>query len=316
MSLLVLAEHHDGQLSGATAHVVAAAQAIQQHSGGDVDLLVAGEHVAAVAEAAAKLDGVNRVRVADHAAYAHQLAEPMGALLAELAGDYSYLLAGASTTGKNVMPRVAALKDVSQISEIIEVDSADTFKRPIYAGNAIATVQSADPLKVLTVRSTGFDAVGSLQDQGGSAAIEAVDVVVDNAQSTFIKEALAQSDRPELAGAKIVVSGGRGMGNGENFKLLDGIADKLGAAIGASRAAVDAGFVPNDMQVGQTGKIVAPELYIAVGISGAIQHLAGMKDSKVIVAINKDEEAPIFQVADYGLVGDLFEILPELEQKL
>jgi electron transfer flavoprotein alpha subunit len=308
MSILVLAEHHDGALAGATAHVVAAAQAI----GGDIDVLVAGEGVGAVAEAAAKLDGVIKVRVADSAAYAHLLAEPTAALVAELAGDYSHVLAAASTTGKNVLPRVAALKDVAQISEIIAVESPDTFKRPIYAGNAIATVQSEDALKVITVRSTGFDAVA----EGGSAAIEAVDFVADNAQSTFVKEELAQSDRPELGAAKVVISGGRGMGNGENFKLLDGIADKLGAAIGASRAAVDAGFVPNDMQVGQTGKIVAPELYIAVGISGAIQHLAGMKDSKVIVAINKDEEAPIFQVADYGLVGDLFEILPELESKL
>ncbi|QOR38438.1 electron transfer flavoprotein subunit alpha/FixB family protein [Billgrantia diversa] len=308
MSILVLAEHHDGVLVGATAHVVAAAQAI----GGDIDVLVAGENVGAVADAAAKLDGVNKVRVADNAVYAHQLAEPLSALLVELAGDYSHILAAASTTGKNVLPRVAALKDVSQLSEIVEVVDADTFKRPIYAGNAIATVKSADSLKVITVRSTGFDAVG----ESGNAAIESVDTVVDNSQSTFIKQELAQSDRPELAAAKVVISGGRGMGSGENFKLLDGIADKLGAAIGASRAAVDAGFVPNDMQVGQTGKIVAPELYIAVGISGAIQHLAGMKDSKVIVAINKDEEAPIFQVADYGLVGDLFEILPELESKL
>ncbi len=308
MSILVLAEHHDGALAGATAHVVAAAKAI----GGDIDVLVAGEGVGAIAEAAANLDGVARVRVADSAAYAHLLAEPTAALIAELAGDYSHVLACASTTGKNVLPRVAALKDVSQISEIIAVESPDTFKRPIYAGNAIATVQSEDALKVITVRTTGFDAVG----EGGSAAIEAVDFVADNAQSTFIKEELAQSDRPELGAAKVVVSGGRGMGNGENFKLLDGIADKLGAAIGASRAAVDAGFVPNDMQVGQTGKIVAPDLYIAVGISGAIQHLAGMKDSKVIVAINKDEEAPIFQVADYGLVADLFEALPELESKL
>ena len=308
MSILVLAEHHDGQLAGATAHVVAAAKAI----GGDIDVLVAGENVGAVAEAAAKLDGVSKVRVADNAVYAHQLAEPMGALLAELADGYSHVLAAATTTGKNVLPRVAALKDVSQLSEIVEVVDADTFKRPIYAGNAIATVQSADSLKVITVRSTGFDAVG----EGNSAAIESVDTEVDNSQSRFIKQELAQSDRPELAAAKVVISGGRGMGSGENFKLLDGIADKLGAAIGASRAAVDAGFVPNDMQVGQTGKIVAPELYIAVGISGAIQHLAGMKDSKVIVAINKDEEAPIFQVADYGLVGDLFEILPELESKL
>ncbi|MDT0501179.1 MULTISPECIES: FAD-binding protein [unclassified Halomonas] len=308
MSILVLAEHHDGALAGATAHVVAAAKAI----GGDIDVLVAGEGVAAIAEAAAKLEGVNRVRVADNAAYAHQLAEPVSALINELAGDYSHVLAAASTTGKNVLPRVAALRDVAQISEIIAVESPDTFKRPIYAGNAIATVQSEDALKVITVRTTGFDAVS----EGGSAGVEAVDFVADNSQSTFIKEELAQSDRPELGAAKVVISGGRGMGNGDNFKLLEGIADKLGAAVGASRAAVDAGFVPNDMQVGQTGKIVAPELYIAVGISGAIQHLAGMKDSKVIVAINKDEEAPIFQVADYGLVADLFEALPELEQKL
>ncbi|TFH85466.1 electron transfer flavoprotein subunit alpha/FixB family protein [Billgrantia azerbaijanica] len=312
MSILVLAEHHDGALAGATAHVVAAAQQI----GGDIDVLVAGENVGAIAEAAATLDGVNKVRVADNAVYAHQLAEPMGALLAALADDYDHVLAAASTTGKNVLPRLAALKDVSQLSEVIAVESADTFQRPIYAGNAIATVQSSDPLKVITVRATAFDAVGSLQDQGGSAAVEAVDFVADNAQSTFVKEELAKSDRPELGAAKVVISGGRGMGSGENFKLLEGIADKLGAAIGASRAAVDAGFVPNDMQVGQTGKIVAPELYIAVGISGAIQHLAGMKDSKVIVAINKDEEAPIFQVADYGLVADLFEALPELESKL
>ncbi|OHY97514.1 FAD-binding protein [Salinicola sp. MIT1003] len=308
MSILVLAEHHEGRLSAGTAHVVGAARAI----GGDIDILVAGENVAAIAEAAAKLDGVSRVRVADNAAYAHQLAEPLADLLVQLAGDYSHVLAAASTDGKNVLPRVAALKDVSQISEILSVESADTFKRPIYAGNAIATVQSSDPLKVITVRTTAFDPVS----EGGAATIEPVDAVVSNALSRFIGEELAQNERPELGGARVVISGGRGMGNGDNFKLLEGIADKLGAAIGASRAAVDAGFVPNDMQVGQTGKIVAPELYIAVGISGAIQHLAGMKDSKVIVAINKDDEAPIFQVADYGLVGDLFEILPELEQKL
>ena len=308
MSILVLAEHHDGQLAAATAHVVAAAQAI----GGDIDVLVAGENVGAVADAAAKLDGVSKVRVADNGVYAHQLAEPVSALLAELAGGYSHVLAAASTTGKNILPRVAALKDVAQLSEVLEVVDADTFKRPIYAGNAIATVKSADSLKVITVRTTGFDAVGV----SGSASVESVDTVVENTQSTFLKQELAESDRPELGGARVVISGGRGMGSGENFKLLDGIADKLGAAIGASRAAVDAGFVPNDMQVGQTGKIVAPELYIAVGISGAIQHLAGMKDSKVIVAINKDEDAAIFQVADYGLVGDLFEILPELESKL
>ncbi|UYG09412.1 electron transfer flavoprotein subunit alpha/FixB family protein [Halomonas sp. M4R1S46] len=308
MSILVLAEHHDGQLAGATAHVVAAAQAI----GGDIDVLVAGENVGPIAEAAAKLDGVSRVRVADAAVYAHQLAEPMGELLAGLAGDYSHVLAAASTTGKNVLPRLAALKDVAQISEIIAVESADTFQRPIYAGNAIATVQSEDALKMITVRATAFDAVG----ESGAAAVEPVEAGVDNRLSSFVGEELAESDRPELGAAKVVVSGGRGMGSGENFQLLEDIADKLGAAIGASRAAVDAGFVPNDMQVGQTGKIVAPELYIAVGISGAIQHLAGMKDSKVIVAINKDEEAPIFQVADYGLVADLFEAVPELEQQL
>ncbi|MDR5861227.1 electron transfer flavoprotein subunit alpha/FixB family protein [Halomonas eurihalina] len=312
MSILVLAEHHDGQLAESTAHVVAAARQVKESIGGDIDVLVAGENVGTIAEAAAKLEGVAKVRVADHAVYAHQLAEPLGELLVSLADDYSHVLAAASTTGKNVMPRLAALKDVSQISEIIAVENADTFKRPIYAGNAIATVQSEDALKVITVRGTAFDAVGA----SGSATIEAVDTMVDNALSSFVGEELAQSDRPELGAAKVVISGGRGMGNGENFKLLDGIADKLGAAIGASRAAVDAGFVPNDMQVGQTGKIVAPELYIAVGISGAIQHLAGMKDSKVIVAINKDEEAPIFQVADYGLVADLFEALPELEGTL
>ncbi|MBY5985038.1 FAD-binding protein [Halomonas sp. DP5Y7-2] len=308
MSILVLAEHHDGQLADATAHVVAAAQAI----GGDIDVLVAGRDLGSIAEAAAKLDGVARVRVADSEVFAHQLAEPLADLLVSLADDYSHVLAAASTTGKNVLPRLAALKDVAQISEIIAVESADTFKRPIYAGNAIATVQSGDALKVITVRSTAFDAVA----QEGSASVEAVDAAVDNALSSFVGEELAKSDRPELGAARVVVSGGRGMGSGENFKILDSVADKLGAAIGASRAAVDAGFVPNDMQVGQTGKIVAPDLYIAVGISGAIQHLAGMKDSKVIVAINKDEEAPIFQVADYGLVADLFEAIPELDSKL
>ncbi|WP_447553088.1 electron transfer flavoprotein subunit alpha/FixB family protein [Vreelandella sp. EE22] len=308
MSILVLADLHEGQLASATAHVVGAARQI----GGDIDVLIAGEGVQAAADAAATLDGVSRVRLADHSVYAHQLAEPLSALIVALADDYTHILTSASTTGKNVLPRVAALKDVSQLSEVMAVDSADTFKRPIYAGNAIATVKSDDALKVMTVRTTAFDAVS----EGGSAPIDTVDTVVENAQSRFVNQALAQSDRPELGGAKVIVSGGRGMGNGENFKLLDGIADKLGAAVGASRAAVDAGFVPNDMQVGQTGKIVAPDLYIAVGISGAIQHLAGMKDSKVIVAINKDDEAPIFQVADYGLVGDLFELLPELESKL
>ncbi|GHC20658.1 electron transfer flavoprotein subunit alpha/FixB family protein [Aidingimonas halophila] len=312
MSILVIAEHHDGQLADATAHVVAAAQQIQQAGGGDIELLVIGDGVQAVAESAAGLDGVSKVRVADNAVYAHQLAEPTAELIASLAEEYSHVLAAASTTGKNVLPRVAALKDVSQLSDVIAVAGADTFKRPIYAGNAIATVRSGDALKVVTVRATAFDAVG----EGPSATIEAVDTVVENTLSSFVSEELATGDRPELGSAKVVISGGRGMGNGENFKLLEGIADKLGAAIGASRAAVDAGFVPNDMQVGQTGKIVAPDLYIAVGISGAIQHLAGMKDSKVIVAINKDDEAPIFQVADYGLVADLFEALPELESKL
>lgn len=308
MSILILAEHHNGALGSATAHVVSAAKAI----GGNIDILVAGENVTAVAESAAKLDNVNKVWVADNAAYAHQLAEPLSNLICEFTSDYSHVLAVASTTGKNVLPRVAALKDVSQISEIIAVESADTFKRPIYAGNAIATVQSDDHLKVISVRPTSFDAVGN----SGRATIEAVNYVAGNATSIFLKEEIAQSDRPPLDAAQIVIAGGRGMGSSESFKLLDGVADKLNAAIGASRAAVDAGFVANDMQVGQTGKIVAPDLYIAVGISGAIQHLVGMKDSKVIVAINKDEEAPIFQVADYGFVGDLFEALPELNSKL
>ncbi|ANF57832.1 electron transfer flavoprotein subunit alpha/FixB family protein [Halotalea alkalilenta] len=311
MSILVLAEHHNGVLADATAHVVAAARQI----GGELHVLVVGESVAAIAEAASKLDGVSKVLVADHANYAHLLAEPTAALLAQLADDYGHVLAAASTTGKNVLPRLAALKGVGQISEIIAVQGVDTFKRPIYAGNAIATVQSEDTLKVITVRATAFDAVAATQS-GGGAAIEAIDFVANNDQSTFIEEQLAESDRPELGSAKVVISGGRGMGSSENFQLLERIADKLGAAIGASRAAVDAGFAPNDMQVGQTGKIVAPELYIAVGISGAIQHLAGMKDAKVIVAINKDEDAPIFQVADYGLVADLFEALPALERQL
>ena len=266
----------------------------------------------AVAEAAAQIDGVAKVLVADNAAYKHQLAENTADLVLELAGDYSHVVAAATTTGKNFMPRVAALLDVAQISDIIGVESEDTFVRPIYAGNAIATVQSSDGKKVITVRAASFDAAGT----SGSAEIAAIDVVKGSEKSDFVSAELTESERPELTAAEVVISGGRGMQNGDNFKLLEGIADKLGAAIGASRAAVDAGFVPNDMQVGQTGKIVAPQLYIAVGISGAIQHLAGMKDSKVIVAINKDEEAPIFQVADYGLVGDLFEVLPELESSL
>ncbi|MCP1647673.1 MULTISPECIES: electron transfer flavoprotein subunit alpha/FixB family protein [Pseudomonas aeruginosa group] len=307
MAILVIAEHNNGALGAATLNTVAAAQKI----GGDIAVLVAGQNVGGVAEAAAKIAGVAKVLVADNAAYAHQLPENVAPLIAELGKGYSHVLAAATTNGKNFLPRVAALLDVDQISEIIEVVSADTFKRPIYAGNAIATVQSSAAVKVITVRGTGFDAVAA---EGGSAAVEAVSGPADAGKSAFVGEELAKSDRPELTAAKIVVSGGRGMGNGDNFKILYSLADKLGAAVGASRAAVDAGFVPNDMQVGQTGKIVAPQLYVAVGISGAIQHLAGMKDSKVIVAINKDEEAPIFQVADYGLVADLFEAVPELEK--
>ncbi|MHA7815078.1 MAG: electron transfer flavoprotein subunit alpha/FixB family protein [Pseudohaliea sp.] len=309
MGTLVVAEHDNATLNPATLNAVAAAQAL----GADIDILVAGNGCAAVGEAAAKVPGIGKVLVADNAAYDHALAENTSLLVAELAAAYDNVVAAATTSGKNVMPRVAALLDVAQISDIIAVESADTFKRPIYAGNVIATVQTADAKKVITVRATAFDAADA---EGGSATVEAVDAVHDAGVSSFVGEELAQSDRPELTAAPVVISGGRGMQNGDNFKLLDGIADKLGAAIGASRAAVDAGFVPNDMQVGQTGKIVAPELYIAVGISGAIQHLAGMKDSKVIVAINKDEDAPIFQVADYGLVADLFEALPELEGKL
>lgn len=307
MAILVIAEHNNAALAGATLNTVAAAKAI----GGDIHVLVAGQNVAAVAEAAAKVEGVSKVLVADNAAYAHQLPENVAPLIAELGKGYSHVLAPATTNGKNFLPRVAALLDVDQLSEIVEVVGPDTFKRPIYAGNAIATVQSSAPVKVISVRITGFDAVSA---EGGAASVETLNSVFDSRTSAFVSEALAKSDRPELTAAKIVVSGGRGMGNGDNFKFLYSLADKLGAAVGASRAAVDAGFVPNDMQVGQTGKIVAPQLYIAVGISGAIQHLAGMKDSKVIVAINKDEEAPIFQVADYGLVADLFEAVPELEQ--
>ncbi|MDV7209759.1 electron transfer flavoprotein subunit alpha/FixB family protein [Azotobacter beijerinckii] len=309
MATLVIAEHNNAALSAATLNTVAAAQAI----GGDIHLLVAGSNCAAVAEAAARVAGVSKVLVADQAAYTHQLPENLAPLVAALGCDYSHLLAAATTNGKNLLPRVAALLDVEQISEIVRVLAPDTFQRPIYAGNALATVQSSAAIKVITVRGTGFDAVAAT---GGTASIETVATVSDAGISRFVGEEIAKSERPELTGAKIVVSGGRGMQNGANFKLLYQVADKLGAAVGASRAAVDAGFVPNDMQVGQTGKIVAPQLYIAVGISGAIQHLAGMKDSRVIVAINKDEEAPIFQVADYGLVGDLFEIVPELERQL
>jgi len=309
MSTLVIAEHSNNELKSATHHTVTAAQAL----GGEVHVLVAGQGCQAAAEAAARIPGVAKVLVADNAAYAHQLAENMSALVAELGTGYDYLLAPATSNGKNVMPRVAALLDVAQISEITAVISADTFERPIYAGNVIATVQSSDARKVITVRTTGFDAAPA---EGGSAVIEAVSIAKDAGLSAFVGESLAKSDRPELTAARVVISGGRGMQNGENFKLLEAVADKLNAAVGASRAAVDAGFVPNDYQVGQTGKIVAPELYIAVGISGAIQHLAGMKDSKVIVAINKDEDAPIFQVADYGLVADLFQAVPELAAAL
>src|SRR6056300_444977 len=309
MSTLVLAEHDNVSLKAATLSAVTAASQM----GGDVHVLVAGANCSAAAEAAAAVAGVSKVLVADNAAYEHQLAENVSLLVAELAADYDNIVAPATSNCKNIMPRVAALLDVAQISEIMSVESADTFKRPIYAGNVIATVQSSDAKKVITVRATSFDAAAA---EGGSAAIESVVSVHDAGISTFVGEEVAVSDRPELTAASVVISGGRGMQNGENFKLLDGIADKLNAAIGASRAAVDAGFVPNDMQVGQTGKIVAPELYIAVGISGAIQHLAGMKDSKVIVAINKDEDAPIFQVADYGLVADLFDVIPELSDKI
>jgi electron transfer flavoprotein alpha subunit len=309
MTILVIAEHDNAALNAATLNVVAAAKQI----GGDIEVLVAGEACAAVADAAAKIDGVSKVVVADNAAYKYQIAESMGDLVAELGAGYSHILAAATTTGKDFMPRTAALLDVNMISDIVAVESADTFVRPIYAGNAIATVQSSDSVKVITVRGTGFDPVAA---EGGSAAVEATAIVKESAISAFVSEELAKSDRPDLAAAEIVISGGRGMGNGENFEILYKVADKIGAAVGASRAAVDAGFVPNDMQVGQTGKIVAPSLYIAVGISGAIQHLAGMKESKVIVAINKDEEAPIFQVADYGLVADLFDAVPELEKLL
>jgi electron transfer flavoprotein alpha subunit len=307
MSILVVAEHDNHALKPITLCVLAATAQL----GDDAHVLVAGENCQSVAEATAKVGGVSKVLHADHAVYGHQLAENLAALVAELGANYDYVVTGHSTMGKNFMPRVAALLDVAQISDIVAVESPDTFQRPIYAGNAIASVRSTDAVKVLTVRGTAFDAVPA---EGGSATVEKVESVHDLGLSTFESEEIAKSERPELTAASIVISGGRGMASGDNFKLLEGIADKLGAAIGASRAAVDSGFVPNDMQVGQTGKIVAPDLYIAVGISGAIQHLAGMKDSKVIVAINKDEDAPIFQVADYGLVADLFQALPELER--
>jgi electron transfer flavoprotein alpha subunit len=309
MSTLVIAEHDNSNLKPSTLNTVAAANAI----GGSVHLLVVGSACQAVADDCASIEGVEKVLMADDAAYANQLAESTANLIKSVAGDYSHILAPATTFGKNVLPRLSALLDVQQISEITEVVSEDTFKRPIYAGSCIATVKSNDETKVITVRATAFDPVG---DSGGSAPIESVSPEGISELSSFVGEEIAKSDRPELTAASIVISGGRGMQSGDNFHLLETIADKLGAAVGASRAAVDAGFVPNDYQVGQTGKIVAPDLYIAVGISGAIQHLAGMKDSKVIVAINKDEDAPIFQVADYGLVADLFDALPELSEKL
>jgi electron transfer flavoprotein alpha subunit len=309
MTILVIAEHDNAHLKGATRNTLAAAQQL----GGDVHVLVAGDNAQAVADQAAAAAGVAKVLLADGPVLADGLAENIAAQVLEIAQNYTHILFPATAAGKNVAPRVAAKLDVAQISDIIAIHSADTFERPIYAGNAIATVQSADAIKVITVRTTAFDAIAQTD---GSAAIESVAVVADSGLSSFVGRELATSDRPELAGATVVVSGGRGLGSAENFKILDALADKLGAALGASRAAVDAGYAPNDWQVGQTGKIVAPQLYVAVGISGAIQHLAGMKDSKVIVAINKDAEAPIFGVADYGLVADLFKAVPELVEAL
>jgi electron transfer flavoprotein alpha subunit len=309
MTVLVLVEHDKARLSPATLCTVAAASKL----GGEVHLLVAGSGCKQAAEAAAKVAGVTKVLLADNALYAEPLAEPVAALVVSLAKGYAAVLAPASTFGKNVMPRAAALLDMAQISEIVAVIAPDTFVRPIYAGNALATVKSADAIKMITVRATGFDPAKA---EGGSAAIELVAAAADPGLSQFVSRQEAKSERPELTSARIIVSGGRGMGSGDNFKLIEAVADRLGAAVGASRAAVDAGFVRNDLQVGQTGKIVAPDLYLAVGISGAIQHLAGMKDSKVIAAINKDEEAPIFQIADYGLVADLFQALPELAAEL
>jgi electron transfer flavoprotein alpha subunit len=309
MTILVVAEHDNQALKGSTLNTVAAAAAI----GGELHVLVAGSGCQSVADAAAKVAGVAKVLLADAPQYKDELAENVAPLVAGLAKNYSHVLAPATTFGKNFMPRVAAVLDVAQISEIVAVKSADTFVRPIYAGNAMATVQSKDSIKVITVRTTGFEAVA---DSGGTAAIEAVTAGADAGLSSLVGRELTKSERPELTAARVVISGGRGMGSAENFKLLEPLADRLNAAMGASRAAVDAGFVPNDWQVGQTGKIVAPELYVAIGISGAIQHLAGMKDSRVIVAVNKDEEAPIFQVADYGIVGDLFKVVPEILKEL
>jgi electron transfer flavoprotein alpha subunit len=309
MTALVIAEHDNAHLKGSTLNTITAAA----QCGGDVHVLVAGHNCGRAAEMATQVAGVAKVLVADAAHFADGLAENVAEQALALASAYSHILAPATAYGKNILPRVAAKLDVAQISEITKVDAPDTFERPIYAGNAIATVQSSDAVKVITVRTTGFDAAAAT---GGSAAMENVAGVADTGKSAFVSRELAKSDRPELTAAKIIVSGGRGMGSGDNFKILEPLADKLGAAMGASRAAVDAGFVPNDWQVGQTGKIVAPQLYIAVGISGAIQHLAGMKDSKTIVAINKDPEAPIFSVADYGIVGDLFEIVPQLTHRI
>ncbi|HEY8015485.1 MAG: electron transfer flavoprotein subunit alpha/FixB family protein [Dongiales bacterium] len=309
MAVLLIAEHDNASLKPATLNAVTAAKAL----GGDLVVLVAGQNCRPAAEAAAQIPGVAKVLLADDAAYANRLAENLAKLLVALSGSYSHIVAAATSSGKNFMPRVAALLDVAQISDISAVESPDTFVRTIYAGNALATVQSADKIKVVTVRMTGFDPAPAT---GGSAPIEAIASSGEAGLSSFVGQELSKNERPELTSAKIVVSGGRGMQSGENFKLLEAVADKLHAAVGASRAAVDAGFVPNDYQVGQTGKVVAPDLYIAVGISGAIQHLAGMKDSKVIVAINKDEDAPIFQVADYGLVADLFQAVPELTKEL
>ena len=308
MSILILADHDDGQLAPATLNTVTAATQI----GGDIHILVAGDASGEVAKSAAAIAGVSKVLTADDTTLAHGIAENVAPLILSMASDYSHLMAPATTTGKNIMPRVAALLDVMQISDIIKVESPESFQRPIYAGNAIATVTSNEPVKVVTVRSTAFEPAA----EGGSAGIEAAAASADAGLSSYVRSELSSSERPELTSAPIVISGGRGMQDGSNFAMLEKVADKLGAAVGASRAAVDAGFVPNDYQVGQTGKVVAPDLYVAVGISGAIQHLAGMKDSKVIVAINKDEEAPIFQVADFGLVADLFDAVPELETKL
>ena len=309
MSNLVIVEHDNNEVAAATLHAVTAAQQI----GGDIDLLVAGENCAAVAEAAAGIAGVSKVKVADNPAFGHHLAENVASLIVEQASGYSHVLASATTYGKNIMPRAAALLDVAQISDIVEVKSDDTFVRPIYAGNALATVQSADAIKVITVRTIKFEAAAA---EGGSASVEQISGGADAGLSSWVSQALSNNDQVDLTSAKIVVSGGRGMQSGDNFSMLHSVADKLGAAVGASRAAVDSGFVPNELQVGQTGKVIAPDLYIAVGISGAIQHLAGMKESKVIVAINNDSEAPIFQVADYGLVADLFEAVPEFDAAL